>query len=1117
MKEQAGWVWATLVGATSLAAAVGSPQDSQPKPVPGAAEEDSGVVWPQEWTAFGLMRRSGDPYVRPNRNTEIVSGDLLKTIPVELEVRGEKFPGRKLKLEDGYADLYKTVFSDKAEPPGAMAYLMAPITATRDVTIQIGAGAGYFMHWWVDGTPVYDTFERGNGPMPATIHDHLFGVSLTKGQHILAVAVIHGAKTISKFDFAAAGPDELRAHPWTFEQAMDAGRRTYATINSRNIDFGAAHRDFEQAAGLAADDSQRAEARLSIARNDLSDMATTDFAAIRQECAAVLALKDAGADQKAKAELVAGEAWLRENRSDLARAAFDRGLKLCPTDETVSAQAHLDMGRAYIQEGNLDAARAELTPLLAVVNPGNKKTGIPHLPFDARLLLEAIDVGARIRPDHPRMFFNEETWPAVKARILADPDGFGELKKDVAALPAQPHVRNWGMEAMKAALVYRVTGDREVLDKTRRLIRASADYNLTWNDANARIEGRVACASALDWIWNDIAADERDGIARDLVRYALGVHTSSEYVNKASNIGMSNYEPNAIWFTMLGVFNPEWKGAERLRALTLLGRGYDNYMRTFAEDLELMRDRGARTRLEYGLAYVPADRWTFMYCWRSAVGPLPKEWAFAASIVPSYILRNIVGMGIKEGGYIREYGYNDTYRTDGGWMGSLGTWLYDYLGFGIDLFGKAEPEEARIAAWLRERMAEAGFARPGYRRLRTGSMADYPIYPYIVGQEGNKAEPTLPEGLPPARLYSMNGNILMSSGFSPDATYAFFVCGTREGGRGPGESGFALHFDAAHFIIYKKGYLALDSGTRGSQLTPHESASVNYDEQSVAHNTVLIRMPGEVFRSRRSTAGAADANSGGQYRLPQSARVIAFETDRLFTYAATDATPTYHEEKCAQMVRQFIWLSPDHFVVFDRVTSKNADYPKTWLLHTGREPVVTGKEFRADQGEGRIFCRTLLPADGALEKIGGPGKEFWADGRNWPVHIPERHDAMTRMKGAPVKLPLENRLFGEYDVAENMGRWRVEVKPAAAREEDYFLHLIQVSDQTVAKMVESQVREAGNQVEVTFSVGARTYAISLNKTGEVGGRIRIAEGGRVLVDRPLTREVMSQSGVALLK
>jgi heparin/heparan-sulfate lyase len=198
------------------------------------------------------------------------------------------------------------------------------------------------------------------------------------------------------------------------------------------------------------------------------------------------------------------------------------------------------------------------------------------------------------------------------------------------------------------------------------------------------------------------------------------------------------------------------------------------------------------------------------------------------------------------------------------------------------------------------------------------------------------------------------------------------------------------------------------------------------------------------------------------------------------------------------MVRQFIFLPSDHFVVFDRVVSKNADFPKAWLLHTANEPVIAGRELRADQDRGRIFCRTLLPADAVLDKIGGPGKEFWADGRNWPI------------PGDSSYLP-SLRIKDSADVAENMGRWRVEVKPGAARTDDVFLHLIQASDQAVTKMVENKVAEQDGRIELSFVSGPRSYTIRLNKTGEIGGHLRIEDGGRVL-DQELTRELQRQSG-----
>jgi heparin/heparan-sulfate lyase len=165
-------------------------------------------------------------------------------------------------------------------------------------------------------------------------------------------------------------------------------------------------------------------------------------------------------------------------------------------------------------------------------------------------------------------------------------------------------------------------------------------------------------------------------------------------------------------------------------------------------------------------------------------------------------------------------------------------------------------------------------------------------------------------------------------------------------------------------------------------------------------------------------------------------------------------------------------------------------------LHTANEPAITEREFRADQDQGRIFCRTLLPADAVLEKIGGPGKEFWADGRNYPIAVNSPH-----LKSHPVA-------DNPNGVSESMGRWRVEVKPGVPRIDDVFLHLIQASDQTVAKMVESRVSENGQQIELTFTAGARTYTIGLNQTGEIGGHIRIEEDAKAIVDRELARDIL---------
>jgi len=1045
-----------------------------------AGEPD--VVWPEQWTVFGPIRSKTygtSLYGRP-RKEDLLPGEQLKTIPRELVIGAQSYQGRPLRLEQGMLNLGQKL---ACTGDGTGAYLFAQVTATADTRIEIGAGADWWMQWWVDGQPIFDTLGQGhvgNGTTPITGRDHVVGIDLAKGQHVLAVAVFG----FRQFLFAVTSPQQLREQPLTFQEALAAGRRKYRPPHwSIPVNYAAARADFQRAAALAARDQEQAEARLALADNLLLDPRTADFAAVRKEYEAAASLPRATPGQKAKAALGIGETWLREDRCERARQEFARAAKMCPDGlVSVSARTQLGIARSYLWERNERMALAELKRLEAVMYDVDRRSGDPLFSFEVRMHLAAAEVAPRVRPDHPRLFFNTQTWPAVRERILADAAGLKRLQREAGGLPAQPEVKDWGRELMKAALVYRVTRDAALLKKICRLLRATVDHYLQRTDFNSHCDSRLGCVAALDWLWNELDPAEREGLARDLIRYLSGFQ--ADLTAMFATWGeVYYYEANVFWYAGLTLIDPGLDNAARMRVLLLLGQGYDNNVNaSIANRIDIMKERGGVGNVDYDLVSKPEPSWAFLHCWRSAIGPIPDAWAFGAGFAPSYVLRNALGFRSRS---YRHFGFGNTWRPSGGWM--PGETLYDNLKQFIYLFGSAQPEEARIAAWLRLRLEkDAGCAGTG----------SYAIYPYLLEPAAAHAPPTLPENLPLARLYGVNGLMLMSSGFEPgESTYALYSCGCRDG------RGLSGHFDAGHFTIFKKGYLALDSGTRALWESPPGIAGRNYDFQTVAHNTVLIHMPGETLVCQDKPI---QSNSGGQCKMPSHARVLAFEADRLFAYAATDATATYHQSKCAEAVRQFLFLAPDHFVVFDRIVSKKAEYPKTWLLHTANEPVIVDKEFRADQEEGRIFCRTVYPPDAALEKIGGPGKEFWADGRNWP--IPAHSPYLKRVGMAT-----------PADVQENMGRWRVEVKPGKARTDDVFLHLIQASDQTVEKMVESRVVEKGQQVELTFTIGERTYTISLNKAGQVGGHMRVEEGAKVLVDKGLTHRIQPHATLSLTK
>jgi heparin/heparan-sulfate lyase len=359
-----------------------------------------------------------------------------------------------------------------------------------------------------------------------------------------------------------------------------------------------------------------------------------------------------------------------------------------------------------------------------------------------------------------------------------------------------------------------------------------------------------------------------------------------------------------------------------------------------------------------------------------------------------------------------------------------------------------------------------------------------------------------------ARHFSNGGILIMRSGTEPDDTYALFNVGCKcvyHKSRG----------DENHFIIFKKGYLAIDSGTRREDGSPH---GIKYNQSSLAHNTILIHMPGEKFTGDKKgiekflprwqreyknnpaflnelekqkkhfedAYGGQNKNIGG--------KCLAFSTDSDYTYIAGDAAPVYDKRKCREFTRQFVYVMPDYFVIFDRVTAVKPEYRKDWLLHFLNEPTVSGKTVSADSGEGgRIILQSILPENGVIKKIGGPGKEFLAGDVNWDV-LPD------------VKKKYPKNYFG---------KWRIEITPGKAEQKDIFLNFIQVGESDKLKSpvaVKSITDKSAAGLSFTTLEG-KTITVLFNTTGKVGGHIKIISAdGKTLTDEPLTEKVQPQAG-----
>ncbi|MBI2951359.1 heparinase II/III family protein [bacterium] len=701
---------------------------------------------------------------------------------------------------------------------------------------------------------------------------------------------------------------------------------------------------------------------------------------------------------------------------------------------------------------------------------------------------------ARIRPDHPRLFFNAGTWPAVRERALtvcrshyekvqacADgppPEREWSLIHRPAPLPgASVETRDWGQQLFCSAFVYLMEPDPQRLSDIKGKLRASAEYYHACFDQGQSVnwyaQSRIGSLAALDWLWDEFTPDERREIGLRLLDHVEQALDKPDIVRRNNGDYRSGLygDPCLAWYAGLTFHN---EGIDDERALRFLRRGYDDHIRLLTHRAAASGDDGgeASPTLGYSFGEYPTTQWNFFYTYRSATGrDIAPDWPHAATMT-NYVIWNWLPGGL-------EFGYGDTpHVTNALPLNSL----YTHASHIMSLYGQTHPEWAALAHHLRNQID--GDFRPNA----------WPIHPFLLSGLEKAPPPQDPGVLPPARHFENMGQVFMRSGSGPDDTYALFVCGGILGGQ-------HRHYDATHFTIYKKGFLALDSGTRQGNTDNLQ----NYFAQTVAHNCVLIKMPGEP--PSRYWNGEVFGQAGGQ-SSHEGSQVLAFETGPHFTYVAGDATSTYSNEKCSQMARQLLFIPPDHFVIFDRVTSTRADYAKTWLLHHANEPALNGKAWRSDQGQGRIFVQTLLPRDALLEKVGGPGKEFLADGVNYPIdagpsqYIRDRKYQIYKM---------------DYDeVPELMGRWRMEVRPGSPREEDIFLHLIQVGDQNLAEMSDARVKTSDNSAEVVFRAGDREVALSLAVAGEIGGHIQISRGEQALVDRDLTRKIMPQVGLASL-
>jgi len=704
-----------------------------------------------------------------------------------------------------------------------------------------------------------------------------------------------------------------------------------------------------------------------------------------------------------------------------------------------------------------------------------------------------------IRPDHPRIFFNSDTWPEVKElaygqrkadleslieevnRYTDNPvaEGTGPVEVKDRSLPLGDIVE-FGREAAACALVWRFTGKDKYLQKAKKMLKVSVDAytEATKNGRPVRwyAHSRVNACCAYDWIYEALTDEERREIILPLVQHVELVQPYSGLDIPRNNTGAISSGfygvQSLLWFSGLAGYGDGYCDS---LALKHLDKGYELFSEVLQYRCDTAGDDGALATVcpSYSLGHYTYAQFNFIYTMISATGVNIAPRYPELALFPNWIW----WLWIRDRPNppsIRHPGTGDSYHNQN--LVSS-TRIYEQLSEFLQFYrDSADPDCVGITEALRD--------RGNGQAIKTNV---YPILPFIIkpGPPARDFYKGILENAPlKARHFETLGQIYMRSAWAPDATYCSFTAGSSLANH--------KHFDENNFTIFKYDHLALDSGDRAGET---DYNLCYYYSQSVAHNVVLIHKPGEPLPQhwgiKIQDDPVANENYGGMVNMTGSV-VKAFETGDRFTYVASDATFCYGE-KATEAVRQFVFVYPDYFIVYDRVGASDPSYRKEWLLHFKNKPVVKKNLTRADCGDGRLFCQTFLPEDAAFSLEGGKGREYWVRDCNYP--LAPKYEKEYAEDAA-------RRGRGPYT-----GAWRLEIKPGEERSDDRFLNVLTAAYVDRTKPVDARYFRENGQDCVALKTEDGRITFRFNIDGEIGGTVEY-DG----VSRPLTGEVQKQKG-----
>lgn len=694
-----------------------------------------------------------------------------------------------------------------------------------------------------------------------------------------------------------------------------------------------------------------------------------------------------------------------------------------------------------------------------------------------------------IRPEHPRMWVTANTIPDLRTRKsqAGISTHYNYIMSYITAVKSASGTSSRGYygdsdAALMSAFLYLSDGDvlrandaavwlgyvaDDVLDTTHfnnnpgNLFRVSA--NLMWR-----------ITFAYDWIYNRLSESQKNRIGQAIVKLAnieMNAYRHSDYNNHYENFILP-----PIVFAGIALYNNGYQNNEAI--------GFLNYAETNIEQhtllaIEQVGHNGggwheapsytAQTLLPFSLMLEAWNTATGknLFTEVPALGDLAKWWI--------YITRP----------------YDNKFERIAD-MNEFFTWIFaenaGYSSVGY-IHGAALP---LLANKYNEGYTQWAAEQSKLLYMPTGGSGGRNVWhiPWVIWYNPNISAKAPNNSLPLSKHFEGLGWVVMRTGFeSINDTFALFKSGNYYNSH--------QHCDNNSFVIQKKGSLAIDSGSY--EWTSHRE---NYYTRTIAHNSITVYKPGEILYDEYGPY----SNDGGQFwhgsdrrqnyttattglykgntHYYDKGKIEKYEDTTGYTYSVGDATNAYQNpltntNKVSLFEREFIFLKPDYFVIFDRINSTDASYTKKWLLHSVNEPILDGAETITkgiihvgisesvnsslaiiNEGDGKLFSKTLLPEKTIIRKVGGSGYEFYVDGTNYPIS-------------------------GASD-PEN-GAWRIEVEPSGSdiKKDNLFLHVLYAADSSITEMPNTEKIETNSGEMIGAFIGRENIIIFNKAEGQV--------------------------------